>query len=98
MTISLGCTLLYISMQPTRPAHAGPTWPCTGEGLPQSASLQDRVSSYLTISALPDLLAEPSAVYSLLHYALGLLHPKTREDSLDVMFLVAVSNSPLPHY
>jgi len=59
--------------QPTRerrgPRHGSPIRSCSRWGLPCRAALAPRaVRSYRTISPLPDLLAEPSAVCFLLHF------------------------------
>ena len=59
--------------QPTReqrgPRYRSPIWSCSEWGLPCHATLAPRaVRSYRTLSPLPDPLARPSAVCSLLHW------------------------------
>jgi hypothetical protein len=59
--------------QPTRgrygPHHSPLIWSCSGWGLPCHATLSPHaVRSYRTLSPLPDPLAGPSAVCSLLHW------------------------------
>ena len=59
--------------QPTRerrgPRHGSLIWSCSGWGLPCRAALAPHaVRSYRTLSPLPDPLAGPSAVCSLLHW------------------------------
>src|ERR1700754_3603338 len=59
--------------QPTRerrgPRHGSLIWSCSGWGLPCRATLAPHaVRSYRTLSPLPDPLAGPSAVCSLLHW------------------------------
>jgi hypothetical protein len=59
--------------QPTReqrgPRYRSPIRSCSGWGLPCHAALSPRaVRSYRTVSPLPDPLAGPSAVCSLLHW------------------------------
>jgi hypothetical protein len=45
-----------------------PIWSCSEWGLPCRSVARLAVRSYRTVSPLPDLLAEPSAVCSLLHF------------------------------
>ena len=58
--------------QPTRerrgPRHRSPIWSCSGWGLPCRSVARLAVGSYPTVSPLPDPLAGPSAVCSLLHF------------------------------
>jgi len=59
--------------QPTReqrgPRYRSPIWSCSGWGLPSRTTLAPyAVRSYRTLSPLPDPLAGPSAVCSLLHW------------------------------
>src|SRR6185312_13598029 len=48
--------------------HRSPIWSCFGWGLPCRSVARLAVGSYPTVSPLPDPLAGPSAVYSLLHF------------------------------
>ena len=58
--------------RPTRerrgPRHCSPIWSCFGWGLPCRSVARLAVGSCPTVSPLPDPLAGPSAVCSLLHY------------------------------